>query len=198
MPAGWVTRWRVRAGYPLAILFLYFATPTPRAIAIGAAIAVVGLAIRASAAGHLRKLETLTTSGPYAWTRNPLYLGSTFLAAGFAVAGHSWWAALVIATYFAVFYPAVMKKEEAELHTRYGASFDDYAQKVPLFWPKPPRSAAAGGNVSDVGHATVASSTRTPSRAGFSVDQYRRNREYQAALGVLFALALVWFRMKLR
>lgn len=185
MPAGWVTRWRVRAGYPLAILFLYLATPTPRAIAIGAAIAIVGLAIRASAAGHLRKLETLTTTGPYAWTRNPLYLGSTFLAAGFAVAGHSWWAALVIAVYFAIFYPAVMKKEEAELHIRYGAAFDDYAKKVPLFSPKPPR-------------LTVEPGTASSTSAGFSFEQYRRNREYQAALGVVFALALVYFRMMLR
>lgn len=184
MPAGWVTRWRVRAGYPLAVLYLVFATPTPRAIAIGAAIAIIGLAIRASAAGHLRKLETLTTTGPYAWTRNPLYLGSTFLAAGFAVASHSWWAALVIAVYFTVFYPAVMKKEEAELHARYGAAFDDYARTVPLFWPKPPSRKAANP-------------TMQP-RRGFSWDQYRRNREYQAAFGVVFAIALVWIRMNLK
>jgi hypothetical protein len=202
MPPGWVTRWRVRAGYPLAILYLLLATPTPRAIAIGAAIAVIGLAIRASAAGHLRKLETLTTTGPYAWTRNPLYLGSTFLAAGFAVAGHSWWAALVIAAYFAIFYPAVMKKEEAELHIRYGASFDEYANTVPLFFPKPPRR-ANGKGAADSGSAANARSPISTervasSRSAFSVDQYRRNREYQAALGVLFALALVYFRMMLR
>jgi protein-S-isoprenylcysteine O-methyltransferase Ste14 len=195
MPAGWVTRWRVRAGYPLALLYLFFAAPTPGAIAIGAAIAVVGLAIRAAAAGHLRKLETLTTSGPYAWTRNPLYLGSSFLAAGFAVAGHSWWAAFVIAAYFAVFYPAVMKKEEIELHIRYGAAFDDYAKKVPLFWPKPPRRAT--GEAADSSKAAGSAPAISP-RAGFSFHQYRRNREYQAALGVLFALALVWLRMKLR
>lgn len=132
--ASFFSRWRVRAGYPLAILFLYLASPTPSAIAIGAAIAAGGLVVRGAAAGHLRKLETLTTSGPYAWMRNPLYFGSALLAAGFAVAGHSPWAALVLIAYFGTFYPVVMKKEEGELRERYGAAFVAYAERVPLFF----------------------------------------------------------------
>ncbi len=137
--ASFFSRWRVRAGYPLAILFLYLASPTPSAIAIGAAIAAIGLVVRGAAAGHLRKLETLTTSGPYAWMRNPLYFGSALLAAGFAVAGHSPWAALVLVAYFGIFYPVVMKKEEGELRERYGAAFIEYAKRVPLFFPWPPQ-----------------------------------------------------------
>jgi len=183
MAGAWVTRWRVRAGYPLAILYIVLASPTPTAIAIGAGVAAVGLVIRGLAAGHLRKLETLTTSGPYAWTRNPLYFGSSLLAAGFAIAGHSPWSALVIAVHFLTFYPAVMKKEEVELHIRYGEVFDEYAKNVPLFWPRPPkRSAAESSGEAD----------------GFSWGQYRKNREYQAAIGVLGALALIWLRMLLR
>jgi hypothetical protein len=184
MPGPWVTRWRVRAGYPLSILYIALAAPTIAFIAVGAAVAAVGFFVRAAAAGHLRKLETLTTSGPYAWTRNPLYLGSSLLAMGFAVAGGSLWSALVIVVYFLIFYPAVMKKEEGELHTRYGNAFDEYATRVPLFWPRPPSHSDSDG------------SRQSDSR--FSWDQYRRNREYQAAIGVLGALVLVWLRMIVR
>jgi protein-S-isoprenylcysteine O-methyltransferase Ste14 len=178
--SSFFTRWRVRAGYPLAILFLYLAAPTPLAIGIGAAIAAAGLVVRGAAAGHLRKLETLTTSGPYAWMRNPLYFGSALLAGGFAVAGHSPWAALVLIAYFGIFYPVVMKKEEGELRERYGPAFIEYAERVPFFFPWPPR----GGN-----RVSGAESN------GFSWEQYKRNREYQAALGALLALGVLWLRM---
>jgi protein-S-isoprenylcysteine O-methyltransferase Ste14 len=182
MASSFFTRWRVRAGYPLAILFLYLASPTPLAIALGAAIAAGGLVVRGAAAGHLRKLETLTTSGPYAWVRNPLYFGSALLAAGFAVAGYSLWAALVLIAYFGTFYPVVMKKEEGELRERYGAAFIEYAERVPLFFPRPPRrSDASLPNVEN----------------GFSWAQYKRNREYQAALGAIVALGVLWLRMYL-
>jgi Phospholipid methyltransferase len=178
--ASFFSRWRVRAGYPLAILFLYLASPTPLAIGIGAAIAAAGLVVRAAAAGHLRKLETLTISGPYAWMRNPLYFGSALLAGGFAVAGHSVWAGLVLVVYFGVFYPVVMKKEEGELRERYGAAFIEYAARVPLFFPRPPRS---GGQVP------------ASESDGFSWAQYKRNREYQAAFGAILALGVLWLRM---
>ncbi len=180
MAASFFTRWRVRAGYPLAILFLYLASPTPLAIALGAVIAAGGLVVRGAAAGHLRKLETLTTSGPYAWVRNPLYFGSALLAAGFAVAGHSLWAALVLVAYFGTFYPVVMKKEEGELRERYGAAFIEYAKRVPLFFPRPPRRHDA---------------PQPGVESGFSWEQYKRNREYQAALGAIVALGVLWLRM---
>ncbi len=184
MAGAWVTRWRVRAGYPISILYIILATPTVGFIAAGAAIAAVGLIIRGAAAGHLRKLETLTTSGPYAWTRNPLYLGSSLLAAGFAVAGGSIWSALVIAVYFLVFYPAVMRKEEADLRVRYGSALDEYAARVPLFLPRPPKRGSAYPAARD--------------NKSFSWEQYRRNREFQAVIGALGALVLVWLRMYLR
>jgi protein-S-isoprenylcysteine O-methyltransferase Ste14 len=179
-----VTRWRVRSGYPLAILFWWLARPTYRSIFLGAAIAILGLLVRAAAAGHLRKSEALTMTGPYAWTRNPLYFGSTLIAGGFIVAGHSLWGALVIAIYFCVFYPAVMRNEEGELQQRYGAAFTDYAKRVPLFFPRSPKPLSA-------------STTELPYGV-FSWKQYLRNREYQAALGVLGALLFVWIRMKMR
>lgn len=89
-PRKFWMRWRVRAGYPVAVLFWIFARPSYNSIVLGGAIAAIGLVIRAIAAGHLQKNRELATSGPYAYTRNPLYLGSSLLAAGFAVAGGSW------------------------------------------------------------------------------------------------------------
>src|SRR5579872_7361982 len=123
-------RWRVRTGYLLAALFLWLASPSDKSIAAGAAIAAMGLVVRGSAAGHLRKQQELAVSGPYAWTRNPLYFGSALLVAGFAVASDSVWAAILIVGYYAAFYPAVMRREEWELRTHFGAAFDEYARRV--------------------------------------------------------------------
>ena len=166
----WRTRWRVRIGYPVGIACFLLARPTPLTLACGGAIAAIGLLLRASAAGHLRKHEGLATGGPYAWTRNPLYFGSMVLAASFLVAAASWIAALVVLIYLVVFYPGVMRREEQELRTEYGAAFDDYAARVPLFWPRPPRGAPP---------------------EPFSWEQYRRNREYQALAGTLLAFAIL-------
>jgi protein-S-isoprenylcysteine O-methyltransferase Ste14 len=178
-------RWRVRIGYPVAVVYWILAAPTFPSILAGGAIAALGLFIRGAASGHLRKYEELVTSGPYARTRNPLYFGSAFLAAGFALAGHSWWAAGIVLGYFAVFYSAVMRNEESDLRARYGAAFDEYAARVPLFFPL----LFSGGSPGDKG----ARAAKT-----FSWAQYRRNREYQALVGTIAGLGIVWLRMWLR
>lgn len=171
-------RWRVRAGYPVALACLFLASPTPHSLALGVGIAALGLVLRGAAAGHLQKHERLASSGPYAYTRNPLYLGSAVLAAGFLLAGRSWVAAVITTAYFALFYPAVMRREKQELRLLYGPAFDDYAKRVPLFWPR------------------LAPGVSTP--VEFSWGLYRRNREYQAALGFLLGVALLGLRMYLR
>jgi hypothetical protein len=176
-------RWRVRLGYPVALIYWLLATPSPRWILIGGCIAFIGLLVRASAAGYLRKSEELATSGPYARTRNPLYFGSSLLAAGFAIAGGSWWAAGVVMVYFAVFYYVVMRNEEQELRERYGSAFEEYAARVPLFFPRPFGS-SSGTGISD-----------GPAAKEFSWAQYRRNREYQAFIGTIATLGFVWLRM---
>jgi protein-S-isoprenylcysteine O-methyltransferase Ste14 len=165
-------RWRVRLGYLLAVIALWLARPTPRSILLGAGLGVVGLAIRAYAAGYLHKQEVLITTGPYAHTRNPLYFGSSLLAAGAAVAMRSWWAAALLLIYFAVVYGFVMRREETELRLKHGAAFDAYAAKVPLFFPRP---------------NTGAKSALT--NGVFSWGQYTKNREYRAAIGFLSLLA---------
>lgn len=176
-------RWRVRAGYPVAALFWIFAQPSVRSIALGGIIAAIGLVIRGLAAGHLQKNRELATSGPYAATRNPLYFGSALLAAGFAVAGGSWADAAIVIAYFAVFYYAVMRNEEEDLRARFGAAFDEYAARVPLFFPRPPA------------RRDPASPASASPATKFSWVLYRRNREYNALIGTIIGLGLLWLRM---
>ena len=180
-PGAFFTRWRVRLGYPLAILVLWLARPTPKSILWAIPVGLLGLMIRAAAAGHLHKQEILTVTGPYAYTRNPLYLGSAVLTVAVAVATRSWIAAIILCAYFALFYSVVMRREEAELRAHHGVAFDDYARAVPLFFPRPTpaslSSAAAGS---------------------FSFAQYNKNREYRALIGFLLLLAvfLVLWRVR--
>lgn len=170
LPPPWRTRWRVRIGYPVAAACFVLARPTPFTLVCGAAVAALGLLLRGAAAGHLRKHESLATTGPYAWTRNPLYLGSLLLAVGFLLAAGSWIAAIGAATYVAVFYPGVIRREEEELRAEYGG-FDAYAASVPRFWPRPPAGASA--------------------TARFSWSQYARNREYQALIGTAVSFVVL-------
>jgi protein-S-isoprenylcysteine O-methyltransferase Ste14 len=184
-PRKFWMRWRVRFGYLVAAIFFLLAAPTPHSILIGGAIASFGLLIRATASGHLRKDQQLATTGPYARMRNPLYFGSAFLAAGFVVAGASWWAAALVTAYFVSFYAAVMRNEEADLRASFGGPFDEYAARVPLFFPRLFRTSfAAPGAAMTADH--------------FSWAQYRRNREYQALIGMLAGLLALWLRMWLR
>ena len=185
-PRKFWMRWRVRLGYPMAIVYWLFAAPTWRSIAYGAIVAALGLIVRAGAAGYLRKDRDLAVTGPYSLTRNPLYLGSGVLAAGFVVAGHSWISGLLVSAYFAIFYCAVMRNEEDDLRLRFGAEFDAYAARVPLFFPK-----FFAGN-------TPAAPLAHESDEAFSWAQYRRNREYRAFLGTVGAMGMVWLRMWIR
>jgi protein-S-isoprenylcysteine O-methyltransferase Ste14 len=179
--AAFFVRWRVRLGYPLAVAALWLARPTLQTIAVGAAVGTVGLWLRAYAAGYLHKKETLTVTGPYAYTRNPLYLGSAILSAGVGIATDSWIAAALLLIYFAVFYSIVMRREEGELRRFHAGAFEEYAKAVPLFFPKL--------------RAARVSSDGAGSPAAFSFAQYRKNHEWQAAVGfvlILAALLILW------
>jgi len=181
-------RWRVRLGYPVALLYWFLAAPTWRSIACGTLVAILGLIVRGAGSGYLRKDRELAVTGPYARTRNPLYLGSAILATGFIVAAHSWRAAVLVAAYFGIFYYAVMRNEEDDLRLHFGADFDAYASRVPLFFPKifTAHTALAGAVPANNGEN------------GFSWAQYRRNREYRALFGAVGAMALVCLRMWIR
>ena len=141
-------------------------------------IGPAGLWVRARAAGHLHKQEILTVTGPYGFTRNPLYLGSFILMIGAAIAAHSWWSALILFGYFALFYSFVMRREERELYQHHGEAFKEYARSVPLFFPRVTSAKIASG-----------------SAAAFSFAQYKKNREYRAAIGLLLLLlvfVVIW------
>jgi protein-S-isoprenylcysteine O-methyltransferase Ste14 len=174
-PRSFWVRWRVAAGYLLAVLGFYFARPTYKSLIEGACIALAGLMIRAVAAGIVRKGQELATSGIYAWTRNPLYFGSTILAAGFVAGSNSWIVAAIVAGYILMFYPAVVRREDRDLRERFGAEFAAYAGRVSGFFPWPTR--------------------QTPGTPKFSWAQYVRNHEYRAAFGTVVALGVLALRM---
>jgi protein-S-isoprenylcysteine O-methyltransferase Ste14 len=166
-------RIRVPLGFVFAVLYFWLARPSWRSIALGAVVIVPGLLIRALASGHVRKNEALATSGPYAYTRNPLYLGSLLIGIGFAVAARSWWVGIVLVVMFFAIYLPVIRDEEAFLRGRF-PEFEEYARRVPRMLPRiaPPGSGGEGG--------------------GFSFDLYLKHREYNALLGsVLLTGALI-------
>lgn len=178
LPSIFFMRWRVRLGYPLAVVVLWLSCPTPRSIVAGGLVGVLGLLLRAFAAGYIHKHEVLTVAGPYAYTRNPLYLGSAILALGTGIATRSWLSAAILLIYFATFYPMVIRGEETELHARYGASFEEYAHEVPMFFPRlrPWRLSRESMGL-------------------FSFEQYKKNREWHAAFGfvlILVVLLVIW------
>jgi protein-S-isoprenylcysteine O-methyltransferase Ste14 len=176
-----VTRWaaiarriRVPVGFAFAALYLWLAKPSTASICTGSVLIITGLAIRALASGHVRKNEQLTTSGPYAHTRHPLYLGSLIMAAGFSLAARSWWIALMTILIFLIIYVPVMLAEEAFLRQRF-PQFQDYARAVPRLWPR---------------------LTSFPSGQGsFSRKLYRQHREYNALVGSVAMLIALAFKL---
>jgi phospholipid methyltransferase len=176
-------RIRVPAGFVLAPLLFIAARPRPGSLLAGAAVALVGLAIRAWASGYIRKNEELTVTGPYAHTRNPLYLGTFLLGTGVAIsAGTLWFTVLFIALYLLIYLP-VMFAEAETMRVLFPTDYEDYSKRVPLFHIRvmPYRSAS--------GSQPQAASER-PGR-GFDSSLYLRHREYRAALGALGAYALL-------
>jgi protein-S-isoprenylcysteine O-methyltransferase Ste14 len=187
-PLDFFARWRVRIGYLLAVVVLYFSRPVPRSILAGACVGIIGLAIRAYAAGYLHKQEVLTTTGPYARTRNPLYFGSSILALGAAIAMNSWLSAALVLLYFALVYSFVMRREELELRQHHGPAFDAYANSVPLFFPRLSSTGPPSAPDQPSGAATSAA-------GAFSWRQFRKNHEHEATLGFLLLLAallIIW------
>lgn len=169
-------RVRVPLGFVFAIIYFWLAKPTVPSILMGAALVVPGVVIRALASGQLQKNEQLATAGPYAYTRNPLYLGSLILSIGFALASRSWWiVAGIVLLFFAIYLP-VIRTEEAFLREKF-PHFDDYARQVPRLLPRIGASGKNGG--------------------AFSLDLYRKHREYNAALGAAAMLVALVAKMLL-
>ena len=168
-------RIRVPLGFLFAVIYFWLARPTWRSMALGSVVIAPGLLIRALASGHVRKNEALATSGPYAYTRNPLYLGSLLIGLGFVIAARSWWLGAILVVIFVAIYIPVIRDEESFLRQRF-AEFDEYARQVPRLLPRlVPYNRPGPGTV-----------TR------FSPDLFWRHREYNALLGcVAIVIALV-------
>jgi protein-S-isoprenylcysteine O-methyltransferase Ste14 len=123
-----LARWRVTLGFVFAAVVLYLAAPSVLSLAIGAAIAVAGESIRLWAAGHLEKSKEVTSSGPYRYTRHPLYLGSSLIGVGMAAASNSALVAAIVIAYLALTLTAAMRSEEAHLRDKFGDAYDAYAE----------------------------------------------------------------------
>ena len=124
-----LARWRVTLGFVFAALVLWLATPTLQSLMIGAAVAIIGESIRLWAAGHLEKSKEVTMSGPYRYTRHPLYLGSSLIGIGMAIVANNLVVALIVIAYLALTLTAAMRSEEAHLRAKFGDAYDAYAQK---------------------------------------------------------------------
>jgi protein-S-isoprenylcysteine O-methyltransferase Ste14 len=166
-------RIRVPVGFVAAALYIWLARPTWSSILYGSAIILPALLLRTAASGHVKKNQEVTTSGPYAHTRNPLYLGSIILVIGFGVASRDLWLGVGLVTIFIALYLPVIRDEENFLRARF-PEFTDYAQRVPRIIPR----FAAGD-----------------SPAGFSGELYRKHREYNAALGSVGMMILLILKL---
>jgi protein-S-isoprenylcysteine O-methyltransferase Ste14 len=168
MTQSFLARRRVALGFPLALFVLYFAAPTIWSVAVGACIAVVGQGIRLWAAGHLEKSREVTVSGPYRFTRHPLYLGSSVMGAGVIVACQSAAVAVLVALYMGLTISSAIRSEEAFLRERFGSTYDDYVRSQ---GPRVERR--------------------------FSWARAWRNKEYRALAGLVLFLGLLTVRMAL-
>jgi protein-S-isoprenylcysteine O-methyltransferase Ste14 len=169
-------RIRVPLSFAFAIAYIWLAHPTRTSLLAGGLLLLPGLLLRGLASGHVQKDKQLTTSGPYAYTRNPLYLGSIIMAAGFAVAARSWWIPGFLIAIFVVIYVPVIAGEERYLRQTF-PDYSEYARHVPRFAMRLTRY----GN----------------QRGEFSSERYWKHREYQAVLGcagvlAVLAVKLIW------
>lgn len=171
-------RIRVPLGFLSAIFYFWLAHPTWRSLLLSLVLVVPGILLRSYASGHVTKNVQLTTTGPYSYTRNPLYFGSILIAFGFAVAARSLWIALVFLVLFLLIYWPVIVDEEEYLRAQF-PEYDAYAARVPRLIPRLGRP--------------------LPGAEGkFSFQLYRKHREYNSILGavcmylVLVARIFLW------
>jgi hypothetical protein len=171
------SRLRVPAGWAVGVLALALARPTPESLLIGLPFVLVGEVIRVWASGHIDKTRQLATGGPYAHTRNPLYLGSVLIAAGIVVAAASPWVALGAAAYLIAFYPSVMREEARFLAGKFSSAYAEWAAAVPLFLPR----LTPGG----------------PRASKFDGARVRANREWRTAVALPLLALLLFLRQRL-
>ena len=157
-----LARWRVFLGFVCAVMVLWLATPTTRSLLSGLVLVLAGEAVRVWAAGHLEKSKEVTQSGPYRYTKHPLYLGSSLIGFGIAVVANHVIAAVMVVAYLALTLTAAMRSEEAHLREKFGDAYDAYAQQ-----------------------------RATPVARSYSFDRAIYNREHHTIAGLLGGLLLL-------
>jgi protein-S-isoprenylcysteine O-methyltransferase Ste14 len=166
------SRYRVTVGWLVGLLVLALARPSLVSLLAALPLALAGEVVRLWASGHIEKTKCLATGGPYAHSRNPLYLGSLLIAFGVAIACWNLWVLLAVAVYFLAFYPSVMREEAAFLAGKFPAAYAEWAAAVPLFWPRP----TPGGQCS----------------SRFDWARVRTNREWRTAAALPLLAALLF------
>ena len=177
----WAAERRVPLGFALGIAYVIFAQPTRTLLDAGAAVALLGVVTRGWAAGYLDKDQRLATAGPYAYTRNPLYLGSFLIGSGFALAGRSLILGAAFLGLFLLVYRPVMRREAEHLRRQFGEVYNGYARAVPLLFPGRLRRAPLSRD-----------------EDGFRWTRYKKNREYEAALGYIAGVVFLALKIALR
>src|SRR6266403_6196885 len=167
-------RIRVPLSFAFAIAYVWLAHPTRTSLLIGGLLLMPGLLLRGLASGHVQKDRQLTTSGPYAYTRNPLYIGSLILAAGFVVAARNWWIPAILLAMFVAIYVPVIAGEERYLRQTF-PEYDDYGRNVPRFAMRLTRYSSQRGE--------------------FSSERYWKHREYNAVIGCVIVLAILVMKL---
>ncbi len=183
MPADWsriARRIRVPLGFVFAGIYIWLARPTFTSMAWSLLLVLPGLWLRGYAAGYVKKNAELTMTGPYAYTRNPLYLGSMLIAFGFAAASRSIVIVLLLAVLFAIIYIPVIHSEEAFLRSKF-PDFDAYAARVPRLLPRP--------------RVRTSDSRPKTEQGSFSFPLYRKHREYNALMGATAIYAVLALRI---
>ena len=179
-----LARLRVFLGFVFGVIVLWRAEPTPVPLVVGAAVASVGEVMRFWAAGHLNKSREVTTSGPYRWCAHPLYVGSSVMGAGLAIASESLLVAFLIALYLGVTLTAAVKSEEAFLRRRFGDRYDRY-RRGDLAKGDDRRKSV------DIESDGDTASDRASGNRRFSLTQAIANREHRALIGFLLAVLLL-------
>jgi protein-S-isoprenylcysteine O-methyltransferase Ste14 len=171
-----IYRWRVRFSLAGLISAVLLARPNFHSLLAGMGFCILGLLLRAWACGHLKKDVRLTTTGPYRYTRNPLYLANLIIGLSVVAAARSWWVLGIFSFYFLLFYPVIIKREKEKMEEFFPEKYAEYSKKVPLFFP---------------------SVRPFPSVPGISFDWtlYKKNRERRAAVAAVFFWAALTLKM---
>jgi protein-S-isoprenylcysteine O-methyltransferase Ste14 len=181
MLASWskmARRIRVPAGFLFAAFYLWRARPSAASLASSLLLVIPGLLLRSYASGYVKKNAELTVTGPYAYTRNPLYLGSILIAFGFAAASRSLWITLLLALLFLLIYAPTIYGEEQFLRSTF-PEFESYARRVPRLFPRLTAAGTSGGG-------------------SFSGALYLQHREYNSLLGTCAVYAVLVAALWLR